>query len=260
MNPVTTQETPQTDDSQPFVTSRDAFRAFLVAVALLAASSFGALLIIEGFTLLQTALGFGDSMALTFLVGGSLATFWLAVVGIVYIRVRPVAIHYDLRWPTLRDGAWVVGGLAAIVLTTLAIDVVVSLVGPGAATNISDAAAVENPVLIYSLFLVANLLFIAPVEEFLFRGVIQGRLRESFGAFTAISITSIGFAVTHLPSYWFGGSDVLSASVWGALLAIGATGFIFGYVYERTDSLLTVSIMHGLINAIGISLALIAAL
>lgn len=126
--------------------------------------------------------------------------------------------------------------------------------------NISNAAAVENPVFIYTVFIVANLVFIAPIEEFLFRGVIQGRLRESFGAIAAISITSVGFALTHIPSYWFGGSNLLSVGVWSALLGIGVTGFLLGYVYEQTNSLLIVSILHGLINTIGIGLALMAAL
>ncbi|WP_197431313.1 CPBP family intramembrane glutamic endopeptidase [Halorubrum sp. CBA1125] len=203
-------------------------------------------------------MGLGDSFALTFLVGGGLATLWFAVVGVVYLRFRPVTIHYDLRWPVLRDGGWILGGLAAIIIASLLTEIVVSQFGSGSATNISNAAAVENPVLIYSVFLVGNLLLIAPIEEFLFRGVIQGRLREWYGAITAITITSIGFGLTHIPSYWFGGSDLLSVGVWGAVVSIAATGFILGYVYERTNSLLTVSIIHGLVNTIGIGLALLA--
>jgi membrane protease YdiL (CAAX protease family) len=227
-------------------------------VALLGVSAFGGLVIIEGFAALQSALGFGGRVALTFLVGGGLATLWFAVVGVAYLRVRPVTVHCDLRRPTLRDGAWVAGGLTAIVVASLLANALVSLFGSGPATNISGAAAVENPVFVYGVFLVGNLVFIAPVEEFLFRGVIQGRLRESFGAIAAISITAVGFSLTHIPSYWFGGSDLLSVGVWGALLSIGTTGFLLGYVYERTDSLLVVIIIHGLANTIGIGLALFA--
>jgi membrane protease YdiL (CAAX protease family) len=181
-----------------------------------------------------------------------------AVVGVAYLRFRSVPITYDLRWPTLRDGGWILGGLIAIIVASLLVEIVLGLFGSGSATNISTAAAVENPLVIYSVFIVVNLLFIAPIEEFLFRGVIQGRLRESVGAFTAISITSIGFGLTHLPSYWFGGSDLFSVGVWGAVLGISLTGYILGYVYERTESLLTVSIIHGLVNTIGIGLALLA--
>lgn len=239
-------------------TERETVRGFLTAIALLGISTLGGLLIVEGFSRLQPLVGLGDSFALTFLIGGSLATLWFAVVGVAYLRFRPVAIGYGLRRPTLRDGGWILAGLAAIIVASLLTELVVSLFGSGSATNISNAAAVENPVLVYSVFIVANLLFIAPIEEFLFRGVVQGRLRESVGALTAIAVTSIGFGLTHIPSYWFGGSDLLSVGVWGAVLGISATGFILGYVYERTNSLLTVSLIHGLINTIGIGLALLA--
>jgi hypothetical protein len=254
MQSISEQKRARTDPSS----GHGSIRSLLTAIALLGISTFGGLLIVEGFSRLQPVVGLGDSFAVTFLVGGSLATFWFAVVGIAYLRFRPVSINYDLRWPTLRDGGWILGGLAAIVIASLLTELVVSLFGSGSATNISNAAAVENPVFIYSVFLVGNLLFIAPIEEFLFRGVIQGRLRESFGALTAISITAIGFGLTHIPSYWFGGSDLLSVGVWGAVLGISATGFVLGYVYERTNSLLTVSIIHGLVNTIGIGLALFA--
>lgn len=258
MASITKQQQTATETSSQPSTGHGTVRSFLTAIALLGISTFGGLLIIEGFSRLQPLVGLGDSFALTFIIGGSLATFWFAVVGIAYLRFRPVPINYDLRWPTLRDGGWILGGLAAIIVASLLTEIVVSLFGTGSATNISNAAAVENPVFIYSVFLVANFLFIAPIEEFLFRGVIQGRLRESVGAITAISITSIGFGLTHIPSYWFGGSDLLSVGVWGAVLGISTTGFILGYVYERTNSLLTVSIIHGLVNTIGIGLALLA--
>jgi membrane protease YdiL (CAAX protease family) len=248
-HPRTTTETPTTYESA---------QSFLTAVTLLAVSSFGGLLIIDGFSRLQLLVGLGDSFALTFLIGGGLATLWFAVVGAAYLQFRPVTIHYNLRWPTLRDGGWILGGLAAIIVASLVTELVVSQFGSGSATNISSAAAVENPVVIYSVFLIGNLLLIAPIEEFLFRGVIQGRLRESYGAITAITVTSVGFGLTHIPSYWFGGSDLLSVGVWGAVLGISTTGFILGYVYERTHSLLTVSIIHGLVNTIGIGLAVLA--
>lgn len=251
------QQTRNETSSHPSIT-RGKVNSILTAVALLAISTFGGFLIIEGFSRLQPLVGFGDSFALTFLIGGSLATFWFGVVGVAYLRFRPVKIHYDLRWPTLRDGGWILGGLAAIIVVSLLAEIVVSLFGSGSATNISNAAAVENPVFIYSVFIIGNLLFIAPIEEFLFRGVIQGRLRESFGVVAAITLTSVGFGLTHIPSYWFGGSDLLSVGVWGAVLGISATSLVLGYIYERTNSLLTVSIIHGLVNTIGIGLALLA--
>lgn len=235
-------------------------RALLVAIGLLAVATIVGPLIIEAFAALQSAVGLGDSFALTFLVGGGLATLWFAVLGYGFLRIRPVRIYYGLRWPTLRDLAWVLGGLVAIVVVSVAIELATVPLGAEAPTTISAAAAIENPVLIYAIFLVGNLVFIAPVEEFLFRGVIQGRLRESFGPAIAISVTAVGFGLGHLTSYWFGGSDLLSLGVWIAILSIAATGAILGVFYERTQSLLLVSILHGLVNTIGIAIALLAML
>lgn len=246
-------------DPPPSVGDSTNSRTFLAGIALLAGSAVGALVIIQGFQFLQTALGF-ESFALTFLVGGGLATSWLGIVGLAYLRVRPVRVYYGIRWPTLRDAGWIVGGVVLSVIVAVLVEIVVIPFGDGGATTISAAASVSNPLLIYTIFFVGNLIFIAPIEEFLFRGVIQGRLRESFGPAAAISITSIGFALGHIPSYWFGGSDLVSVSVGGALLGIAAGGIVLGAIYERTESLLIVSIIHGLLNSIGIGIALSALL
>ena len=246
-------------DSPAAVEDPATSRTLLAGIALLAASAAGALVIIQGFEFLQTTLGV-ESVALTFLVGGGLATLWLGLFGLAYLRVRPVRVHYGVRWPTLRDAGWIVGGVILSVIVAVLVELVVIPFGDGGATNISSAAAVSNPLLIYTIFLVGNLVFIAPIEEFLYRGVIQGRLRESFGPGAAIAITSIGFALGHIPSYWFGGSDLVSISVAGAVLGIAAGGFVLGAIYERTESLLIVSIIHGLINSLGIGIALLAVL
>nr|WP_303647111.1 CPBP family intramembrane glutamic endopeptidase [Haloarchaeobius salinus] len=111
--------------------------------------------------------------------------------------------------------------------------------------------------MVYGLLLVGNLLLIGPAEELLFRGVIQGRLRESFGPALAIGITSLGFALSHVPSYWIGGSDLLTSGVFFALLGIAAGGIILGGIYERTKNLIVVALIHGLINAIAVGLTLV---
>jgi membrane protease YdiL (CAAX protease family) len=246
-------------DPPASVDDSTASRTLLAGIALLAGSAVGALVIIQGFQFLQTALGF-ESFALTFLVGGGLATAWLGIVGLAYLQFRPVNVSYGIRWPTLRDAGWILGGVILSVIVAVLVEIVVIPFGEGGATTISAAASVSNPLLIYTIFLVGNLLFIAPIEEFLYRGVIQGRLRESFGPVAAISITSIGFALGHIPSYWFGGSDLISVSVGGALLGIAAGGFVLGAIYERTESLLIVSVIHGLLNSVGIGIALLTLL
>ncbi len=79
-----------------------------------------------------------------------------------------------------------------------------------------------------------------PAEEYLFRGVIQGRLRDAFGPAGAITGASLLFGAIHLPNYL--GSDPL-AMIAGALV-LTLVGAVFGYVYERTDNLLVPIAVH----------------
>jgi membrane protease YdiL (CAAX protease family) len=231
-------------------------RAVLVALGLLGVAAVATQAIVSGFARLQPVLGLGDSFALTFAVGGLLATSSYVALAVLYRRVHPVVLHVPWRRPTSREGGWVLGGVVVLIAVALGIDLLAAVVNAGEATPISAAAAVENPVLVYSVFLVANLVFIAPAEELLFRGVIQGRLRESVGPGLAIGVTAIGFAVSHLPSYWLGGSELLSVGVLLALVTIASAGLVLGAIYERTQNLLVVSLVHGLANAVGIVLVL----
>lgn len=241
----------------PSKSTKAQFRAFLVAIALLGAAAISTQGIIEGFKLLQTSLGYGDNLTITYLVGGALATFSYIVIAIVYLRYRPVAIHAPLRRPTLREVGWIVGGIIVAFSAAILIEAIGAVVGAEGATNFATAAAVGNPLLVYGLLLVGNIVLIGPAEELLFRGVIQGRLRESFGPAIAIGITSLGFALSHVPSYWIGGSDLFTLGVLFALLGIAVGGIILGTIYERTKNLIVVALIHGLINAVGVGITLI---
>jgi hypothetical protein len=139
-----TQSTTPEDPSRAVSDGAEATRTFLVGVALLGFSAVGALLIINGFEYLQNMLGF-ESFALTFLVGSGLATLWLAIFGVIYLWIRPVNLHYGFRWLTLRDAGWIIGGTIVAVVVALLIEIVVIPFGDGGATNITSAAAVENP-------------------------------------------------------------------------------------------------------------------
>ena len=233
------------------------FRSLLVAIALLATAAISTQGIIEGFKLLQTALGYGGNLTITYIVGGALATVSYIVIAVLYLHYRPVTIHAPLRPPTLREVGWIVGGIIIAFVAAILIEATGAALGAGGATNFATAAAVGNPVLVYGLLLVGNILLIGPAEELLFRGVIQGRLRESFGPAIAIGITSLGFALSHIPSYWIGGSDLFTLGVLFALLGIAAGGLILGTIYERTKNLIVVALIHGLINAVGVGIVLL---
>lgn len=235
-------------------------RAILVALGLLFAAAIPPLAIVEGFKLVQAQFGYGGDLAVTFIGGGLLATVAVGLLGVAYHRVRPVTVHVPQWLPTVRESGWIVAGIGILVVTTLLIQVGMQVFNATPPTNFSGAAAAERPVLVYGLAIGGALFIIGPIEEYFYRGVVQGRLREQMGPVPAIAIVSVGFALGHVPSYWIGGSDLLSLGVLFALLSIGVASVIFGAIYERTQNLVVVIVIHSLINAIGFSLALITAL
>lgn len=84
------------------------------------------------------------------------------------------------------------------------------------------------------------------IEELVFRGVMQTCLLHVFGGlrWPAMIVTAILFSVTHA---W--------VVPWQSLVTLFALGLIFGYVYERTGSLLTPILVHAGFNAANVIMA-----
>ena len=76
-------------------------------------------------------------------------------------------------------------------------------------------------------------------EELIFRGLLQPAAVGALGRFGGIVYTALVFAVFHLG--WQSALD---------LLVVFAVGLFFGWVVERTHSLLGVTISHGLTNVV----------
>ncbi|WP_390204588.1 CPBP family intramembrane glutamic endopeptidase [Halocatena marina] len=89
-----------------------------------------------------------------------------------------------------------------------------------------------------------TILLIGPGEELLFRGIIQGSLRERFGPIVAIVLASVIFAAAHVTSLT-GGLESRIITV--ALLIVPA--LVFAIAYERTGNLVVPALIHGLYNA-----------
>ncbi|MFP8952129.1 CPBP family intramembrane glutamic endopeptidase [Natrialbaceae archaeon A-arb3/5] len=105
------------------------------------------------------------------------------------------------------------------------------------------------------LFAALSLLVVAPVEEFFFRGVVQGRLRSAIPLAVAIGVASLVFAFFHVYAFVLPFLSPMPMSVHPAvvghnLLYYTVMGVVFGVVYERTDTLVVPILVHGLFNAI----------
>ncbi len=151
--------------------------------------------------------------------------------------------------PDLRDGAAAVGAyLAAFVGGPIIAGTIAGLLAQsiGAETGQNSAVeiALESPELLL-LMIPASILLVGPGEELLFRGVVQGRLREVFGPVASVVLAGTVFAGLH----WFALSGGDPA---GNLLALGVLlvpSYVFGASYELTGNILVPSLAHGLYNA-----------
>lgn len=216
---------------------------------------FVSLVVISGIVAAVGLVG-GLSLGVAFILGTAVGQL-LGFMGLSLLYLRRRGLDWDrtrrylgIRRPTLREvglifGAWlvmivgmgVVGGIGQVLLDVL---------GTGSDTTAEQESTQlfsDNPGLL-PLGIVMMVLVVGPCEEILFRGIIQGRLRERFSALPAIGFTAVFFASIHV--FGFIGSPqavVLGISV----LVVG--GLAFGAVYEYTQNLVVVSLLHGFHNS-----------
>ncbi|WP_058366272.1 CPBP family intramembrane glutamic endopeptidase [Haloparvum sedimenti] len=160
-----------------------------------------------------------------------------------------IPFSVGFAWPNLRDGAAAVGAyLAAFVGGPMIAGTIAGLLAQSIDAETGQNSAVEigleNPELLL-LMIPASILLVGPGEELLFRGVVQGRLREVFGPVASVVLAGTVFAGLH----WFALSGGDPA---GNLLSLGVLlvpSYVFGASYEYTGNILVPSLAHGLYNA-----------
>lgn len=172
------------------------------------------------------------------LIGGQIGFF---IVGYLYVRRYSVSV--PIKRPERRDlGYALSGAIAALVFATGASGVLTWLGRtPGA---VLDELITQNPVVALWLALL-SIVVVAPIEEYLFRGVIQGRLRQTFSPPTAIVLASMLFGSLHFGNYVGSVSTVVG---WSLLIA--GVGVIFGSIYERTNTLIVPIVAHAIYNTV----------
>lgn len=150
--------------------------------------------------------------------------------------------------PDGRDLLATVGGylltFAAVFTGAMVATGVASLFGfDTAAKNQIVDIGIESPEVLLLLVPLA-FLFIGPGEELLFRGVVQGLLRERFSAWWAIGIASAIFAAIHYLA--------IVGSTTGRLTAVFVLFFpsvVLGALYEHTENLVVPVLVHAAYDA-----------
>ncbi|MES3516246.1 MAG: type II CAAX endopeptidase family protein [Natronomonas sp.] len=168
---------------------------------------------------------------------------------VAYLRSRfdwsGVRSYLGVRTPTLKELGIVLGGWVVLVILLIITSIIVQLLAPTEpASNQSAEFALQNPAII-PLLILAMFLVVGPCEEILYRGVVQGRLRESLSVVPSILIASAVFAAVHVMALTGGLSARLTTI---AILFVPSV--VFGAVYEYTENIVVPSLLHGLHNAV----------
>ncbi|QCC58357.1 CPBP family intramembrane metalloprotease [Natrinema thermotolerans] len=169
-----------------------------------------------------------------------------AIVVVAFLRWTDRGLSFiDLRWPTLREVAWTVGGLIVLFGALFAISTLMQSTGVESADHSTTQRAADNPELMLIMVPIA-ILIIGPFEEVLYRNVIQKSLYETFSRFGAVAVASVIFAAVHVLAYATNGLGAVIASL-GTIFGLS---IVLGVIYERTENLLIPALVHGLYNAL----------
>lgn len=219
----------------------DRLRAIGVGFGLTVAAILVSLLGGVAFAVPIVLLDFDISSTPVFLVLTAAGQLGFLIVAYAYARRRGLRIRIAIL--DRREVGFVVGGTIAALVIASALAYLLEVLGLVPGSAIEEITA-ENPNVLLGLA-VLSVILIAPVEEFLFRGVVQGRLRESFGPVGAIVGASLLFGSVHLANY----TGALNSVVAGALLIAGS-GAVLGVLYELTRNLSVPIVTHALYNVI----------
>lgn len=167
-----------------------------------------------------------------------------AVFALLYLaRQDSIERYVRIRRPTLADLVLLVGIVVAVPLLSTFANHALGAIGLAATESHGEAFAVYNHPASIPVLFVGLYLFAAPAEELVYRGLIHGRLRDSFSTRDRVLIAGGLFGLMHLlvglltPT-----TAVVGAVRWG----VGACvpGIVWGFAYERTDNLAVTVVAH----------------
>ena len=168
----------------------------------------------------------------------------LVAIGFLYVTHRGLA-YLDLRHPTRTEVGYVaVGLLSSLAIWAVGLTAITELGLPAANHALFEPG--EGGDATFLLVLIPLVLLInGPVEELLYRNVIQKYLDERFTGAVAIVVASALFALVHLPAYATAGLGAIAVTL-GMLFVISC---FWGVLYRNTESLFVPAAIHGLYNA-----------
>ncbi|AUV83732.1 CPBP family intramembrane metalloprotease [Salinigranum rubrum] len=210
------------------------FAAFLVAAAVVAPTS--AWLVDVGM-LAAGSLALNVTRTVLQFVG-----FVVAIVGFLALTDTWGVLH--TRRPTGRALLLAGGAVVALLAMQFGAGFLFQALGVSFGENQVITQGREAPV--YFLYMIpVSLLLVGPIEELLFRGVVQGVLRKGFGVRWGIVLASALFGLVHWVAVSGGPLEKLAYVTIAAVL-----GIVLGVLYERTETIVAPALAHGVYNSV----------
>lgn len=169
-------------------------------------------------------------------------TGFLLVAGWYAVAVRDKPL-IPWSWPSSRELGLITAGIGVLVGANNGITRLFAAAEMSLGDNAAVTIGVGEPG--YLLTMVGfSLLVVGPAEELLFRGVVQGRLSETWGVWPAILVATVLFGLSHA-SVSGGVAGVVAYVITATVL-----GILLGYLYERTNNIVIPAAIHGVNNAV----------
>ncbi|MFW6038325.1 MAG: CPBP family intramembrane glutamic endopeptidase [Candidatus Saliniplasma sp.] len=183
----------------------------------------------------------GYDVTTNFAIGGAAVFGQVGFLLVAYFYIDRREINIPLKIPSKSDLLYIGGGTTITLITSIGVSQIF-LYFDLMPDSVIDEMAQRSPIILIVLA-VLSVVLIAPAEELLFRGAIQGKLREHFQPFPAIAGASILFGSLHLLNYTGGIISIIMSS-----LLIVVIGGMIGVLYERTENLTVPILVHGIYN------------
>ena len=153
--------------------------------------------------------------------------------------------YLKFRRPTVEDVAWILAlpGISAVLsvgLTTV-LPVFGIAVPTHSHSNVGTAELLLQRPMLWAVAIPALYLFAAPVEEILYRGIVQGRLRPHLGTAGVVLVSGVAFGSMHTLTYLFASGPLVYT-----IISITAFGCVWAFVYERTENIVVTAVSHAM--------------
>lgn len=178
-------------------------------------------------------------------ISGLVAEFMVVGTSVLIVSyLTKVNEYIDVKKPSKTALKLVVFSTILMLLIQVLSSAFTGILGIESASNTVVEQGESNP--IYYLYLVpVMLLFVGPVEEYVFRGVIQSTFAEFVNYKVGIAVASTLFGLIHLSAV--GGATLESIPY---IVTAAILGVVLGYYYEKTGNIVVPMLAHGIYNSV----------